>query len=63
MKQADVAKETTEALQRRRGELAQGLQMAALEGLPIDEDDRREVEALDAELKRRGQRAQPSSAR
>lgn len=44
----------TDVLLRRRGGLAQGLQMAALEGLPLDPDDAREVEALDAELRRRG---------
>lgn len=53
MTAGELQTQPTEALERRRGELAQGLQMAALEGLPLDADDVREVAALDAELKRR----------
>lgn|GEM_PF-6839207 len=44
---------STDELRARRGQLAQGLQGALLEGLPVDDDDAREVEALDAELRRR----------
>lgn len=49
----------TDELLRRRGQLAQGLQLAALEGLPLDDEDQRQVAALDAELARRGPRAAP----
>lgn len=51
-----LATAPTDELLRRRGELAQGLQMAALEGLPFDEGDRAELSALDAELARRAGR-------
>ena len=44
--------EETEALERRRGELAQGAQLALLEGLPVD-DVAAEVAAIDEELARR----------
>jgi predicted nucleic acid-binding protein len=53
----ELATWSVEELKRRRGELAQGLQMAALEGLPFDEEDIAVVGALDAELARRGRTA------
>jgi hypothetical protein len=64
MSTSDLAKLPTEELVRRRGELAQGLQHAALEGLTLDDDDTRAVLALDAELRRRGMDPQqaPSGA-
>jgi hypothetical protein len=41
-------------LQQRRGELAYEAQMCALESLPLSASTKRELEALDAELRRRG---------
>lgn len=49
----DLSALSTDELRSRRGALAQGLQMAALEGLPLDDDDQRTVAALDAELAKR----------
>jgi hypothetical protein len=40
-------------LRARRGLLAQGMQGALLEGLPVDDDDARELAALDDELRQR----------
>jgi predicted nucleic acid-binding protein len=50
----DLARLAADVLRARRGELAQGLQGAALEGLPLDDEDARELAHLDAELRRRG---------
>jgi hypothetical protein len=45
---------STDDLKKRRGELAYGAQMMALEGLAADDGDRSEAAAIDEELKRRG---------
>lgn len=51
---ADLAALPNEELLRRRGDLGYAAQMAALEGLPVDEADASECRALEAELLRRG---------
>lgn len=53
MSDRDLTSLSTDELLRRRGELAQGMQHLALEGLPQDDDDVRAVAELDAELERR----------
>ncbi len=50
---SELARLSVDELRVRRGVLAQGMQGAVLEGLPVDDDDAREVAALDAELRRR----------
>lgn len=49
----DLARLSVDELRARRGVLAQGMQGAVLEGLPVDDDDARELTALDDELRRR----------
>ena len=49
-----LAATATDEIMRRRGELAYYAQMAALEQLPVADDVRAELLALDGELKRRG---------
>jgi hypothetical protein len=51
------ARRSIEELRARRGLLAQALQGALLEGLPTDDDDEKEVAALDDELRRRDREA------
>lgn len=53
MSAADPRALTDEALLRRRGELAYQSQMAALEGLSLDEAARAESKAVEEELVRR----------
>lgn len=50
---SDLARLSLDELRARRGALAQGMQGAVLEGLPVDDDDARELAALDDELRRR----------
>ncbi len=45
---------SNDELLQRRGEIGYAAQMAALEGLPLDEDTVDEGRALEAELARRG---------
>lgn len=50
----DLSALADEELLRRVGEMAYALQMCAAEGLAVDDDTRREVATLAAELARRG---------
>ena len=50
----DLTRLSSDELLKRRGELGYAAQMAALEGLPFDEDSASEGRALEAALARRG---------